>query len=269
MAQLDDQRYLRGEQYRDASNLEKRASLHDRFSTNPTGWSAWMAAALDFPKEARVLEIGAGPGYLWRSQGEQLPSGWQVTLSDFSPGMVAQAQSGLAGASRAYRFAVLDAQNLPFPAESFDGVIANHMLYHVPDRPRALAEIQRVLCPGGRFFAATNGKDHLRELREWIARAADLSGEQIEARFLPFSLENGLDQLTAHFQDVKMTPYFDSLEVTQAEPLVAYVQSMMGVYRQPAVQNATGRLRELLEAEILTRGAVHISKDSGLFSARK
>lgn len=60
MAQVDDCVYLRGDQYRDATNLEKRASLHDRFSTNLTGWFTWMADALVFPARARLLEIGAG-----------------------------------------------------------------------------------------------------------------------------------------------------------------------------------------------------------------
>ena len=46
---------------------------------------------------------------------------------------------------------VADVQDLPFPDASFDAVIANHMLFHVEDRPRALGEIVRVLRPDGRL----------------------------------------------------------------------------------------------------------------------
>ena len=53
---------------------------------------------------------------------------------------------------------------LPFEADTFDAVVANHMLYHVPDRAQALAEMQRVLKPGGQVYLATNGLAHLREL---------------------------------------------------------------------------------------------------------
>ena len=56
---------------------------------------------------------------------------------------------------------VFDAQELPFPDDAFDVVVANHMLYHVPEPARAAAEIGRVLRPDGLLLAATNGPDHL------------------------------------------------------------------------------------------------------------
>ncbi len=56
------------------------------------------------------------------------------------------------------QFKEIDAQSIPFEDETFDAVIANHMLYHVPDRPKAIAEIKRVLKPGGRLIATTIGK---------------------------------------------------------------------------------------------------------------
>ena len=54
-----------------------------------------------------------------------------------------------------------DAQDLPFDDGTFDVVVANHMLYHVPDPRRAAAEFARVLRPGGVLLAATNGPQHL------------------------------------------------------------------------------------------------------------
>ena len=42
MTRIDDPHYLRGDHYRDATNLAKRTSLHERFSTNPQGWFAWL-----------------------------------------------------------------------------------------------------------------------------------------------------------------------------------------------------------------------------------
>lgn len=65
-------------------------------------------------------------------------------------------------------YAVADAQALPFADATFDAVIANHMLYHIPDLPRALAEIRRVLKPAGRFYASTIGREHMHELDELI-----------------------------------------------------------------------------------------------------
>ena len=270
---VNDPTYLRGVQYQDDTNLKKRMGLHERFSTNPTGWHRWMTDRFDFPIGCQILEVGCGPARLWSARGESLPPTWQVTLSDFSPGMLAKAQYALSAQhiGPSYRFTVSDAQSLPFPSASFDVLIANHMLYHIPDRPRALAEFKRVLCPGGKLYAATNGKNHLRELHEWVVRAAgkdELTAAQFGWRASgKFGLENGRDQLEQHFSTVEIERYPNALEVTQTEPLIQYVQSMMS-YDQAKIQTWIGKLRELLQAEIDTRGAVHISIDSGLFLAR-
>jgi ubiquinone/menaquinone biosynthesis C-methylase UbiE len=130
MPTIIDPAYLRGDQYRDSSNLKKRASLHERFSTNPDGWFHWVARQIEQPGgNCRVLEIGCGPGLLWASQAELFPQAWQITLTDFSAGMVSQASAALQGQARGYRYAVNDAQALPFADSSFDILIANHMLY--------------------------------------------------------------------------------------------------------------------------------------------
>jgi ubiquinone/menaquinone biosynthesis C-methylase UbiE len=64
--------------------------------------------------------------------------------------------------SHALRFVVHDAQALPFAAHSFDAIIANHMLYHMPNRPAVYAELCRVLKPSGRLSAATISRDNMR-----------------------------------------------------------------------------------------------------------
>ena len=96
----------------------------------------------------QVLELGCGPGHFWRDTRDLRPAGWRVVCSDLSPGMVAEARAALAGEA-GLSFAAADAQALPLADASFEVVMANFMLYHVPDRPRALAEICRVLRPGG------------------------------------------------------------------------------------------------------------------------
>src|SRR5689334_20632621 len=155
MARLTDPTYLRDEQYKTPTNLSARVGLHERFSTAAGSRHAWVMDQLDLRVGERVLEVGGGPGWLWRENHGRPPAHLRVCFSDFSLGMLRAARAGLIGQS-GFSYANLDTQDLPLPAGRFDLAIANHMLYHVPDLPRTVRELARVLRPGGRLRAATN-----------------------------------------------------------------------------------------------------------------
>ena len=268
MTKLDNQNYLRSQQYKDSSNLNARVSLHERFSTNPQGWFGWVFEHLELPPVSRILELGCGTGQLWHTILQQsgtklLPEGWDVTLSDFSEGMLSQARETLAD-TPGFHFQVIDAQSIPFEDAHFDVVIANHMLYHVPDRPRALHEIRRVLKPEGRLYATTVGEMHMQELLSLTDRF-DPSGrtEQMKNGG-EFSLESGLEQLQAVFRTVYMQRYHDSLHVTEASPLVSYLMSSAGFQAdERRVEFAAFIERVFAEKG----GVIDITKDSGMFTA--
>jgi len=156
--------YLVSDQYKDASNLNARIQLHERFSTNPYGWFHWVFDQLDLPAQAKILETGCGSGLLWSDNLRRIPAGWHIILSDFSPGMIRNCQVNLASAGNHFTHVVPDGAAISFLAETYDAVIANHMLYHLPDRARALSDIARILRPDGCLYAATNGENHLLEL---------------------------------------------------------------------------------------------------------
>ena len=95
MPRISDQTYLLTRQYQNASNLEARIALHARFSTNTYGYYSWIFDHLDLLPHSRILELGCGTGRLWLENVHRMPEGWDVTLSDFSPGMVQEAQQNL------------------------------------------------------------------------------------------------------------------------------------------------------------------------------
>jgi SAM-dependent methyltransferase len=262
-----DREYLLGEQYRDATNLNARIVIHQRFSTNAHGWHRWVFDRLNLTAEARVLEVGCGPGTLWRENRERIPAGWEVTLSDFSPGMVQEAREDLRDVPRRFVFALADAQAIPYAAGSFDAVLANHMLYHVPDRERALSEVRRVLQPGGRFYAATCGEGHLRELHERVRKVAPDVPPHADLWSATFNLENGEEELARWFGALTLHRYEDALVVTEAAPLVAYVLSAR--YRSELEGERLEAFTRSVEEEIASHGAVHITKEAGLFEAWK
>lgn len=255
------------QEYRDGKRLGQRVNLHDLFSLNRYGWYPWVFDQFQIPAHGRLLELGCGPGLLWQRNSGQLPD-WEVTLSDFSAGMLAQARSNLQGI-KTFKFAVVEAQVIPFADNSLDAVIANHMLYHVPDRNRAYAEIQRVLKPGGQLYAATNGQFTMRQYDELIAKFS-LEAPQKHKTDLAeipqsyFYLENGYGELSRWFSSVLEHRYEDALVVTAAEPLVAYVESSGQLKGQPLLN-----LQRHVEEVIRLQGTLHIDKVAGMLIATK
>ncbi|HEY2998421.1 MAG TPA: class I SAM-dependent methyltransferase, partial [Acidimicrobiales bacterium] len=133
------QAYLREVQYRDSSRLAARARLHVKYGTAPVAWFPWLATQVPWPRDAQVLEVGCGAGWMWAEAAARLPGDLDLTLTDLSPGMVTEAldRVGSLGRYRRTIGRVADVQELPFRPGSFDVVLANYVLHHVPDAGRA------------------------------------------------------------------------------------------------------------------------------------
>ncbi len=270
----EDPRFVE-RQYRDASKVGARIALHRRFGTNEYPWQRWVFDQIELPPESRVLELGCGPGNLWDENLDRMPEGWSVTLTDASTGMVREAEDRL-GSDRRFASRVADAQHIPFEDQSFDAVVANHMLYHVADRARVFSKIVRVLSPGGRLYAATNGEDHMQETG-WMKRILDPTHPAATATSQPlgFSLENGTEQLAPWFAEISLRRYEDALVVTETKPLVDYLLS--GAAADAAERGSeagefhrrVAELTDQLERDLASQGEIRITKDAGLFVARK
>jgi ubiquinone/menaquinone biosynthesis C-methylase UbiE len=266
MSKFTDQQYLKSDQYRDSSNLDARVVIHQRFSTNPYGWFKWVFdTLLKLPEHAKILELGCGHGLLWKENRDRIPTGWNITLSDLSSGMLDAAWRNLVVSGRAFQFNEIDAQSIPFEDETFDAVLANHMLYHVPDRPKAIAEIKRVLKPGGHLIATTVGENHMKEMMDWL-RQVHIS-KVWESFANPFTLENGLEQLKPYFSQIVLSHYEDNLLVTEVEPIIAYLRS--SIRASELSEDELMNLQHDLEKELKENGNIFITKDSGLFEAVK
>lgn len=261
------------EQYKSARNLEARIRLHRRFSTNPYPWFRWVLDHVRLPRTARLLEVGGGHGLLWHENRARIPAGWEIVVSDLSPGMVAQAAATLADRPN-IRVAVLDAQTLPFADGCFDAVIANHMLYHVPDRARALAEMRRVLRPDGKLFAATNDQDHMMEVRNLALEACDALGtpglrriaEEVTKANTLFTFDMASAELGQHFDQVQLHLRAGELVVTDADALADYLLSGLPAVAAGALD---APLRTWLGARLASGGPLTITPRTGLFEAAR
>lgn len=266
MSKFTDQQHLKSEQYKDSSNLDARVAIHQRFSTNPYGWFNWVFDRLmKLPANAKILELGCGHGLLWKENAPRIPSAWDITLSDLSPGMLDAAWRNLVVTGRSYQFKEIDAQDIPFNDDTFDAVVANHMLYHVPDRPKAISEIKRVLKTGGHLFATTVGANHMQEMNVWLDAVSN--GNYVSQVVHSFLLENGLEQLEPFFSQVTASRYEDILRVTELEALIAYIRSM--VSDSDLQEDKLEGLERELRVRLEQKGEIFITKDAGLFEAVK
>ena len=195
---VDERSFVR-EQYATPDNLRARKSAYENAEGDDPREFAFEAIAAAKPR--RVLEVGGGEGEL--AERIQRDLGVEVVGVDQSEAMV-EIQRGKGIDAR-----VGDVQELPFADGEFDAALAAWMLYHVRDLDRGLAELARVLRPGGVLVAVTNSVDHLQELFGLAQRASRIG------RF-NFRSENGEEVLRRHFAHVEQRDAHGSVTMDDA-----------------------------------------------------
>lgn len=245
------------EQYKDARNLKTRISIHDKYSVNKQGFGNWIFEQYNFNKNNKVLELGCGNGAMWRCNYQKLPHDIHLILTDFSEGMLTEAKNNIPK-SNAISFQQIDIQNILFPDHSFDIVIANMMLYHVPDLDKGLSEVRRILKKDGTFYCATYGEHGIIEYIQDML--TDYSVQKSMNKV--FTLQNGEKILKHHFSSIEKRIYKDHLEVTNTEDLVDYVLSLTSMVNLNGVSKY--ELSKILESKKID-GKIHIPKEYGMF----
>ncbi len=258
MASLNDRTQVK-EQYKTSANLNTRISIHAKYSVNKQGFGSWIFHQYRLRENARILELGCGNGSMWIDHA--IPDGTELILTDFSEGMLDSARANVGG-REGISFRQVDIQQIPYADESFDAVIANMMLYHVPDLAKALSEVRRVLKPGGRFYCATSGTNGITEYVQGLLKDYGVR----QGIGLSFTLQNGGDILKEYFSEVELRRYEDHLEVTETGDLVDYILSLEGMADFRAV--TPEELYRVLDAQ-KENGVIRVPKDYGMFVSLK
>ncbi len=251
-------------QYKNASNISARIQLHSLYSTNKQGWFPWIYELLSLKEDMRILELGCGDGTLWK--GRKLPKGTTVTLTDISDGMLRDARRNVGTENTQFSFYLCDCNAMPFEAESFDLVIANHVLFYSDDVEESCQEIYRVLKPGGRLIAGTYGKNHMKEISELVSLFDERIVLSSNHLYDSFGKENGEEILKSCFSKVSWEEYEDGLCVTEAEPLISYVLSCHGNQNQYIIDSYSD-FKNFVKKK--TQTGFTITKEAGVFIGTK
>lgn len=245
------------QQYATASNLSTRISIHDKYSTNKTGFGNWIFSNYRITPGTKVLELGCGTGDSWKNRVSSIQKCAPLILSDFSEGMVKHAAENV-GSYNNVEYRTIDIQDIPFEENTFDIVIANMMLYHVPDIDKGLREVCRVLKPGGCFYTATYGEHGIIEYLSNVLSAYGVK-DTVNKNF---TLQNGQEILSKVFSNVQKLDYEDTLAVTDTNDMVDYIYSMTSMTVLHTVPKPI--IAEALSAH-MENGVLHVPKEYGMF----
>lgn len=253
-------------QYQNASNISARINLHELYSQNQRGWFPWVYEQCRISNGMKILELGCGDGTLWTSNWERLPDHINVILSDISEGMLRDTRRAVGTSDERFRFMEIDCGQIPCKEETFDLVIANHVLFYCDDIALVNREVNRVLKPNGRFVCSTYGSTHMHEVSELVQEFDERIVLSADKMYERFGRENGYEILKPFFSQIQWESYEDSLLVTEPEALILYILSCHGNQGQyiPARYN---EFRMFVKKK--TEGGFHITKDAGIFYCTK
>ena len=206
-----------------------------------------------------ATELGCGTGDMWKDKEAMIASCSKLVISDFSAGMVKVSKETV-GIHDNVEYQVIDIQDIPFGDETFDIVIANMMLYHVPDLHRALTEVRRVLKKGGKFYCATYGEHGITEYLTTLFSEYGVE-DSINKNF---TLQNGYEILGKVFSKVEKLEYVDSLRVTEVDDMVEYIYSLSCM--MPLRDVPKQDIKNIL-LQHTSDGILNVPKEYGMFRA--
>ena len=274
-------------QYQNATNISARINLHKLYASNRQGWFPWLYEQCHITETMDILELGCGNGALWKENYDHLPAHIHITLNDISEGMLRDTRREIEllenrlhsdmeinqnssplkhHTDSRFTFKAFDCHQIPYEDETFDLVLANHVLFYCDHLTDVLDEVRRILKPNGIFICSTYGASHMKEITDLVQEFNSLITLSAEKLYERFGLENGSTLLAPFFANIHMGVYDDSLLVDQAEPLIAYILSCHGNQNQYILDRYKD-FRTFVEKK--TKKGFSITKYAGIFVCRK
>ncbi len=258
-----DRTVLRTAAYADADKLDDRRNIY-AYRQPEFDLVDSVLDQLPVDGACRVLDMGCGPG-TYSARLLDRSSTVSPVAVDLSTGMLAAARAaGVAAVASA------DVTHLPFADDTFDAVMANHMLYHVDPIDSAVAEAHRVLRSGGVFLAVTNALAHFAEFDAVLAEVSGRDGWWRPSH--RFTLDNGRPYLEAEFDRVDVVDFVGELHVPEAGPVLRFARSMRDLsgegYDDDQWEALMQRFEARIEDIVASDGEFFTRTDTGVFVCR-
>jgi SAM-dependent methyltransferase len=231
--------------YQDPDLLRSR----QQHRTNPDaglGFVEWLLDMLPLAGVHTILDAGAGVGRFTRPLAVRCQElGIRVVAGDLFPGMVTAIREATCAEGVPVDVAVVDIERLPFVGDAFDLVLANHVLYHLPDIDRGVRELARVTARGGLCVATTNAENIPIPVIDLHHAVLDRLGVRHDPDpRSSFSLDNGEERMRVGFREVELRVYesravFDTpAMLVDAYQTTGRFRSASGEYGLPAADLA-------------------------------
>jgi SAM-dependent methyltransferase len=217
---------MRDGAYATPDKLDIRRALYRHADSPSEASNGRVRSVIDLHGDERIVDVGSGNG---RDIGNLRDTGHvgQIIAVDLSDGM-------LRAIDAACDKVVGDAAALPLGDNIADVTLAMSMLYHVPDIRAAVAELRRVLRPGGTLLAATSSANDTPEITEvWSRALSKVAGYEIDFRrqsAVRFTQENGAETLGQSFSAIDVTSWRTTLNVPTAREIRDYADSGRDFY---------------------------------------
>lgn len=254
--------------------LRIRQEIHDQYSVPARSFADWVIARVPWQGGERLLDVGCGNGLYYKKLIKQADEIDYYGI-DLIESMIRN--HPLKGHSQ--RIALGNAEDLPYPNNSFDIVMANHMMHHVSDVEKALDEFRRILAPGGIVIIATNSMNTMPELQVLLRRAIVLltrtGAASVRAPELPtdrFALENGIRILAQHYFAVVRHDLPSALVFPDVDPAMLYLESSRDLREATlpddvAWEDVMMIMRQQINQLIRHLGELVINKQTGVLIA--
>ncbi|HRJ43776.1 MAG: methyltransferase domain-containing protein [Caldilineaceae bacterium] len=257
-------------QYADSEKLRIRQEAHRLYSERTDNFMEWVLDLLDPQPGECVADVGSGHGIYHPFLARR---GAQIIAVDASLGMLAEAVVNARRDNLSVSAVQANAERIPLADGCCDRLMANHMLYHVPDKLAALREMGRVVKTGGRLLFSTNSADNGARMTQLHAEAAEELGLHADNRspIADFTVESGEPLVRSVFPNAELVMRDDAFLFPTADAFLAYYASMRidalmdgpadGSHRAPLIEIVRGKVQAIIDAESVFR----MSKAVGCF----